>query len=204
MANAYSVGGGGGRAASFTENDADALSMPYDLSGPITSDTLQQINEMFDLLFKGMVKRKSEIAVLEDAPAVVQTLLIKEVSLTVAQLRTLNSSPVELLPAVNGYTYLLLDPLYAHRTSTVGFSAGATTTVQYGGGGTIGNISSLVSATAAELLIIADTPHHTTTINYISDGSPVSQSVVLKGSTDVTGGDSTATLRIPYMLVENF
>lgn len=200
----YTPGGGGGRSSIFDENPGDALSKPYDVDWPPSADTMQQINEMFDLLFKSMVKRREEIEVLEDAPSADQTLLIKEVSLTTAQMRSANTSPIELLPAVTGYTYLLLEPLYGHRTSTLGFSASPTSNVIYANGGVIGVIGSLISGTGGELFIIANTPADGSTINIVSTGSPASQAVQLKSSSDVTSGDAVATLRIPYMLVENF
>lgn len=66
MADAYSVGGGGGRATPFDENDEYALSKPYDLEG-LSADTLQQINEMFDMLFKALTRAKGEITDLSAA-----------------------------------------------------------------------------------------------------------------------------------------
>lgn len=56
----FTQGGGGGRATNDAENNLYALDKPYDLAG-LSADTLQQINEMFDILFRNMRKAKTEI-----------------------------------------------------------------------------------------------------------------------------------------------
>lgn len=77
MADAYSVGGGGGRAEAFTENPEHALSKPYDLSWPLNADVIQQINEMLEQLFKSITKNSAAIASLQRSGNATWTIVTK-------------------------------------------------------------------------------------------------------------------------------
>ena len=135
MANAYTPGGGGGRAADFTENSEDALSKPFDVSWPVNADAIQQINEMFDLLFKSMVKRHDELTALTNTVnnlSLSSDVLVASTTLTGAQINALSVTPVVLVAAVSGK---ILVPLHiaveANTTSITTIGAGHTYTFQW-------------------------------------------------------------------------
>lgn len=119
---AYDFGGGGGPATSLTENDADALSRLYELGWPITAETLQQLNEMLDQLYKSIVKRKAEITALAAVPVPVASVVSVVVNISNAELAAMATTPKVILAAPGaGITAV---PLFAMVVSlaTVGYS----------------------------------------------------------------------------------
>lgn len=58
----FPVGGGGGPAASTDASTAHALDKPYDITGEPSADKMQQIDEMFDLLFRSATQTEEDVA----------------------------------------------------------------------------------------------------------------------------------------------
>lgn len=121
---AYDFGGGGGPATFLTENDADALSRLYELGWPITAETLQQLNEMLDQLYKSIVKRKAEITALAAIPIPTASIVSVVVNISNAELAAMATTPKVILAAPGaGITAV---PLYAMVVSlaTVAYTNG--------------------------------------------------------------------------------
>jgi hypothetical protein len=99
-------GGGGGRAGSDV-TDNYALDKPYDLAGSeFNADTLQKLDEMFSILFKGLsLARNTDIAYLKSA--VGGQMFFNYTSLSSAQIDTLNVTAVTLVRAAGPGTIIL-------------------------------------------------------------------------------------------------
>lgn len=199
MPTAYTPGGGGGPARPFDENDNDALSKPYDIEWPPTADTLQQINEMFDLLFKSITKRKTEISALQAAAT--SPIIMKTFNLTNAQLIALSTLPVVLVPAQGPDTIII--PVWHNIELAVAVAYTSDPSFQPGFTGTAG------------LLLTSLTPTWTTirrgfqknvdgSMSYSNDGFyPKNTDLVLKASAAPTGaGSVTAIYNILYYVAK--
>lgn len=193
---AYSQGGGGGRASRVIENTGDNLSKPYDIGWPINADTLHQINEMFDALFKSNVKRRSEIAVLETAP-VVAGVSVANVQLTSGQVNTLNTIPVELVPAPGvGYYIAPLVWTYEQNIGATAYSGVSAVTLYYNGLTTLPMVGTCTGSNTIGRYMMMTAPVAQT--NFGANAHVENLSVVIKAASDCTLGSGTFTAKLWY------
>ena len=205
----YTPGGGGGRAADFTENSTDAVSRPYDLSG-FSADTLQQINEMFDMLFKANVKRRSEIAALEDEETVSTSpdVLVSYMSLDDADLDTLNATPQTIISAPGAGKIVIPFWWSVQVTKAVGVWADtASLRLRYNGIATdLSNNAALALTTAGAMVLTVSTGALATSFNTaLGATNPTNRAVEISLTADVTqaptGGTTTTLVEVAYYIL---
>lgn len=127
----YSVGGGGGKAADFTENTSYALTKPYELYWPMTPEMIHQINEMLDLLFRNQIRASTDITTLQ-ATTGSSDLLITTKEISSGEVQTLNTTPIAI---VTGTVNKIIMPVFfaLEKDTTVASSTGPSLLVRYDG-----------------------------------------------------------------------
>lgn len=260
----YSIGGGGGKASGPTENEGHAQDKPYDLYFPLTADSVQQLNEMFDLLFKSATKTAADVAdaastsggsgdvtgpssvtdgdialfngatgkiikdgsklgtdlvtgpasattariatfngtsgkIIQDSGFLVSDVITSagslssiEVTLTDAQIKTLNSSPVTIIPAP-GANFFIHPIIYDLKKNTVAGAYNTAPTLDLRFSGVVMNLATSLSSTlsTAGTQWIAGNA-----VGWSSSATVENLGVVLFSSADVTGGNGANSLRV--------
>jgi|SRR3990167_2393421 len=108
----FDQGGGGGIAGSIVESDELALDQTYDLYGSPSSIMVGQIDEMFRTVFAALRRFRSQLADLTERVTDLEAaggggeLKIASESLNHTQLLALQTTHVEIVPAVSGDTHV--------------------------------------------------------------------------------------------------
>ena len=103
----YDTGGGGGRVETITENSRITLAKPYDVASEWSPDTAQKINEMLQQLYEAAGKVEDEVEEIQAATTVSADVLKVRISLTDAQIQSLNTAPVTVIAAPGAKKYVV-------------------------------------------------------------------------------------------------
>lgn len=199
----YSLGGGGGKSPLDKDNPNFALSKPYDLSG-LTEDTLDQINEMFDLLFKAVTKTSEDVTRFTVGGTQINNI---RTTLNNARVKTLSSGPFTILPAPgNGLSILPLWAVYRNM-QVVGYDTSRSLEIRYVNAGTSGaNLFHGITA----LSNIPDDRIYYDTLNFVGGDTPANESVnsalMLRTAGDLSLGSDANTLTVDlyYTIIKGF
>lgn len=207
----FDQAGGGGNAPLFTPNDEYALDKPYDLSGDPSAEKMAQLDEMLLLLFKASTRNRGRLTDAEaaiaaiPAPAGITSIFfaIKYV-LTDAQIKTLNSVPVELIAGVTDTFIVPLGIDFDENTTAGAYTSTRSMTLQYANGTTdMTTPLTLVQAATAR----HEYRHALGTGSAVNHGtnSPYGQAIRMVATGDNTAGNAanTVTVRVGYYLVSS-
>lgn len=235
-------GSGGGSATNLTENSAYALDMPYDVSGQPSSEKMQQIAEMLEMLFRNGTLSASAIAtlvtlisgsgsgdvtgpsgavdgnvavfngvtgkIIKDGGAIgaingspVGGILKQtQVTVTNAQMKSLNTSPVDVITAPGAGKIVIPVMCWVHSVVVTGYNTSNSCSLRYNGIAVdIGNAQTLASTIAEDsykYISIQGT-------NFNSSGSsPVNTKVQLRATGDLTLGAVGNTFSVVVTWIE--
>lgn len=197
---AYDIGGGGGKAGAGSDADKVALSKPYDISGEMTPEKMQQLNEMLQTLFDNQGKQEDvgvrgpavtvagHVALWDDTKgtklkdAGVFTYSIAVLDLTAAQLSVATTYTIVAAPGAGKILVPLL--FSASREVTGAFSAAGTgADLQYDG------ISTNIVAISGLNLTTVGTRHYAEAAAAIAITSdPSNKALVVDVNTTMTAG----------------
>lgn len=213
---AIDPGGGGGRAGAATD-DNYTLDKPYDVSGEPTADKMQSIDEMLASLYSRFTRLKQEgIDVLTAAVAILNSgssgsiadgtgpWLTASITLTEAQLETLNTIPVTFVAAPGANLVIVPIMMTANWEITSVYTNNPTFGTTFGGAGAAPTSSQSMNSTATGKRLMW--VHSPTVVLYTPAGTyPANTDLKLTSSANLTGTGTIsaagATFTIVYQLV---
>lgn len=157
----YTIGGGGGPAGNDTSDD-HALDKPYDIYWPLTQEQVEQVNQMFEQLFKSLRRSADDIEVLESATTP-WTVVVKKIDETKSADTTLAADD-ELFVTLNTNTNYIIRGVLVIRTGAVpdikfrftgptGPTRVTIHAVDYNTGGTVASAVMLDAYSAADMVV---------------------------------------------------
>ena len=191
----FDPGGGGGPFRGLTEAEICAVDKPFDLFGEFTPKTADEINMMFDILFKCATRAENELAALKAAPA--GAFLLSTVELTSAEILVLNTTPITVIKGVPGK---IITPLFRVIESDTTGTASPGTSWQTVYNALTSNL--LFVAQGTDFNNIRQKFYTTANVTDLStDTSIVGSSVQIQLSGDPSGGTHFATVRHWYAVI---
>lgn len=202
----YTPGGGGGPSRQIDENTTDALSRPYDVGWPATADTMQQINEMFDILFKSNVKRADDITTLQSGLAGISfssDLITARRIITNAEIDTLNATPITIVPAP-GVGLVNIPILWAIHVSKAVNPWSTTSNFRLRFSGIATDLCATIAASLTSAGAIELYSNGIAQAFAISASDPTNKPLVVDLAADVTqntGGAASAEVEVAYYIL---
>src|SRR3990167_2289254 len=203
---AYNPGGGGGRASGTDTEDQFAYDQPHEISNTFTAETAQQINDMFAILFKAVSRAQTNIAAITTTTS---DILVAHLTLTSAQLDTLNASPVEIIPAPGELKTIVPLNWSIRVDKNTAWTANAVFRLQYNGSTAVictSRTSGLTSGapTVGNNFLTGDHTEHATTFPFGSGGDTVENKAVevtFVADTNPGANDNTvANISVAYYI----
>jgi len=203
----FDQGGGGGRAPDLSINDNYALDQPYDISGEPTAETMQQINEMFMLLFKDATRNRTRVAdiatfdVVPPAPGGRQTIYSLYREFNTTQYRSLSTSPQMLIPAPGPglivQPFLWTIEVFLVATPSA-FNVGLSLSLRYPAGAQDLGTAYVVSNVGAGTRYQRSGGTSPSNASLTNDFKTANLPVNLRGTVDLTGG-TLAVVRVHFL-----
>lgn len=193
-------GSGGGPAGEFETSDEYALFKPYELFGEPNAYMVQQINEMFEILFKQTHRAKQDIDVVSNITAS-GDIFLGSVNLSYTDIQTSNTIPITVVSGVANRIVVPVGIWVWEHDIVSAYGANPSFSLQYRGVAT--NISGSLSTPAINGTTQRLMYGASTTLNTTVNTNWVGLDIVLISSADQTGGSSANKHRVsvPYMIV---
>lgn len=210
---AYLPQSGGGRAAGFDTSEDLLLSKPYDLQGTLSPDQVQALNEMLENLYKlgardagridsinlAISNILSALAILQAGSGSAGLLFQASKSLTFTQLQTLNSAPVQIVPAPGaGLAIHVMSWTLEQTMGGTTFSAGPIMSPRYVGS-SAPVCTELSISNSANRYLFSWAPINSSSLG--AGVAPSNKAIMIAATADVSNGSGTFIATVNYTTV---